>query len=73
MNLFDQLRDTKVRAPYEHGKILQKIQHALLAAEDLILAVNNLELPAKEFFENSSVKNLFDAREKLGKLLMNEH
>lgn len=72
MNLFDQLRDAKVRAPFEYAKILQKIQYALLAAEDLILAVNNLELPAKEFIQNPSLKNVFDAREKLGKLLMDE-
>lgn len=72
MNLFDHLRDIKVRAPFEQAKILQKIQHTLLAAEDLILALNKLELPAKEFTENHSLKNVFDARETLGKLLMDE-
>lgn len=72
MNLFDEFRELKNKQSYEVAKKLQKVGYALLAAEDLILAVNNLELPAKEFTKNTSVKNLFDAREKLGKLLMNE-
>lgn len=68
-NLFDQFREFKNRQPLEVARQLVKVQSALLAAEDLVRAVNSLILPAEHFLENASVRNLLDAKNNLARLL----
>lgn len=51
MNVFEQLREMKVSSEYEAAKKLHKFTKVFLAAEDLVLAVSELELPANLFME----------------------
>lgn len=69
-NLFDRFRELKNRQPLEVAQQLVKVQSALLAAEDLMRAVNELELPAHYFFENTKVSNMVDAKNNLAKLFV---
>lgn len=67
--LFDQFRELRIRQPLEVAQKLTKVKTALLFAEDLIEAVENMVLPASEFLQNNSIKNLLAAKEKLDKVL----
>lgn len=60
-NIFDLLRDIKVRQPLDAARQLTKVQATLLAAEDLLAAVEKLELPKDFFLENASVQSVIGA------------
>lgn len=56
--ILNQLNDLKTLQSIEVSRQLTKVQAILLATEDLVRAVEKMELPANLFFESQSVRDV---------------